>query len=245
MNCNLQTFDWTSIGSIATAVMAIATFITLWMNRSQLKELKQQNRDLRVQNYESTLFFLIREFKESRERVRYDIAESNGYQAFADSWEDFRMRIAVEVYYEGEFLPQNKRERFRTPEEQDSLQLATTNYYLVVLNNIKDFNVYFNALLTVVRFVDKSDFCDNTKKQYFSFITNNISEVELKWIFYTCSINESWKDLRSIVEKWGLLSSLPIGQLIQVSHALWMSQTAFGNQKSNSLKAIKIAQDAK
>ena len=85
MNWNLQTFDWTSIGSIATAVMAIATFITLWMNRTQLKELKQQNRDLRVQNYESTLFFLIKEFKESRERVRYDIAESNGYQAFADS----------------------------------------------------------------------------------------------------------------------------------------------------------------
>lgn len=48
MNWNLQTFDWTSIGSIATAVMAIATFITLWMNRTQLKELKQQNRDLRV-----------------------------------------------------------------------------------------------------------------------------------------------------------------------------------------------------
>lgn len=67
MNWNLQTFDWTSIGSIATAVMAIATFITLWMNRTQLKELKQQNRDLRVQNYESTLFFLIKEFKESRE----------------------------------------------------------------------------------------------------------------------------------------------------------------------------------
>ena len=63
--------------------------------------------------------------------------------------------------------------------------------------------------------------------------------MELKWIFYTCSINESWKDLRSIIEKWGLLSSLPIGQLIQVSHALWMSQTAFGNQKSNSIKAIK------
>lgn len=167
MNWNLQTFDWTSIGSIATAVMAIATFITLWMNRTQLKELKQQNRDLRVQNYESTLFFLIKEFKESRERVRYDIAESNGYQAFADSWEDFRMRIAVEVYYEGEILPQNKRERFRTPEEQDSLQLATTNYYLVVLNNIKDFNVYFNALLTVVRFVDKSEFNDNTKNSIF------------------------------------------------------------------------------
>ena len=80
MNCNLQTFDWTSIGSIATAVMAIATFITLWMNRTQLKELKQQNRDLRVQNYESTLFFLIKEFKESRERVRYDIAEHNAIQ---------------------------------------------------------------------------------------------------------------------------------------------------------------------
>ena len=105
--------------------------------------------------------------------------------------------------------------------------------------------VLIPLVLIASMFMFSSPAKQNTKKQYFSFITNNISEVELKWIFYTCSINESWKDLRSIIEKWGLLSSLPIGQLIQVSHALWMSQTAFGNQKSNSLKAIKIAQDAK
>ena len=56
------------------------------------------------------------------------------------------------------------------------------------INNIKDFNVYFNALLTVVRFVDKSDFNDNTKKQYFSFNWMKLMDLYTNIILLSYSI---------------------------------------------------------
>lgn len=53
---------WTAIGSVATGVMAIATFITIIQNRKQGREFFRQN-------FENTLFSLIKEFKDARTRI--------------------------------------------------------------------------------------------------------------------------------------------------------------------------------
>ena len=64
---------WTAIGSVATGVMAIATFITIIQNRKQGREFFRQN-------FENTLFSLIKEFKDARTRIKYN-EDISGYDA--------------------------------------------------------------------------------------------------------------------------------------------------------------------
>ena len=61
MNIQLSTIDWTAISSIVSLVMVIATFITLWVNGKQLKEMKRQWKE------------------EHRPNVQISIAVKNGY----------------------------------------------------------------------------------------------------------------------------------------------------------------------
>lgn len=42
MKFDLSTLDWTAVSSIVSLIMVVTTFITLWVNGRQLKEMKRQ-----------------------------------------------------------------------------------------------------------------------------------------------------------------------------------------------------------
>lgn len=65
MNSVCISFDWVAIGAIATFIMAIATFWSIYQNRAQLSELKRQWSEL---NREKVVPFLIR--KENKVYLR-------------------------------------------------------------------------------------------------------------------------------------------------------------------------------
>lgn len=65
MNIQLSTIDWTAISSIVSLVMVITTFVTLWVNGRQLKEMKRQWKEEHRPNMQISIvvkngYFLIR-----------------------------------------------------------------------------------------------------------------------------------------------------------------------------------------
>ena len=208
---------WTAIGSVATGVMAIATFITIRQNRKQSRELFRQN-------FENTVVFLIKEFKDARTRIKYN-GDIHGYDALLQGWEHFRMQTTVENYNSISTI--NKPPRFRSSEELSSKEFVLINYFLVVDNNLCDLNGYYESLVCILDFIDNSDYNTVSKKKYIGWVENNLSELELKLLFYICAFDEQKKELRLFVEKWGLLHNLAKAKLINLTHATWLSSDAF------------------
>lgn len=65
MDIQLSTIDWTAISSIVSLVMVIATFVTLWVNGKQLKEMKRQWKEEHRPNLQISIvvkngYFLVR-----------------------------------------------------------------------------------------------------------------------------------------------------------------------------------------
>lgn len=211
---------WTAIGSVATGVMAIATFITIIQNRKQGREFFRQN-------FENTLFSLIKEFKDARTRIKYN-EDISGYDALLQGWEHFRMQVSVENYNPSSII--DKPLRFRSPEELSLKEFVLINYFLVMNNNFCDLNGYYQSLVCILNFIDNSNHNVTSKKKYIGWVENNLSELELKLLFYTCAFDEHKKKLRFFVEKWGLLHNLAKVKLIHSVHATWLSPDAFKNK---------------
>lgn len=209
---------WTAIGSIATGAMAVATYITLRQNDSQRKELLRQN-------FESTLFFLIKEFREARNRVSYN-NEASGSDALSQAWEQFKMSIAIQNYN----ATSMDDKPFRTSEQQSSKPLVSANYLLVTCNNLCDLSGYYHSLITALDFIDRSDYNEDTKRMYVAFVENNLTEKDLLWLFYTCVCDGRKQELLRLVEKWQLLRNLPPEKLIQPTHKTWLAPSAFGDK---------------
>jgi len=212
--------DWVAISAIATGIMAVATFATIINSKKQFIELQRQN-------FENTLFNLLDRLETIHNQVKYqvDIDEIPvGHDAFESAWNDFKRRMDIELYQDDNSQFQ---ERFRTKEAKRDIALARTNYFLLIENNVTDFISYFNSLLTIIKYIDTGSFPIEEKRRYMTFVSDQLTETDVLWLFYTCVLDERFSDLKRLVEKWSLLKNLKQWKLVHPDHISWISPNAF------------------
>lgn len=185
-------------------------YITLRQNDSQRKELLRQN-------FESTLFFLIKEFREARNQICYN-DKLFGIEALSRSWRAFRSHIST---YSVEYTD---------IEKQIPIDCIFTSYQHTINNFLSNLSGYYHSLITALDFIDRSDYNEDTKRMYVAFVENNLTEKDLLWLFYTCVCDGRKQELLRLVEKWQLLRNLPPEKLIQPTHKTWLAPSAFGDK---------------
>ena len=118
-------------------------------------------------------------------------------------------------------------ERVRTEEAKRDIRLTHTNYFLLIENNATDFISYFNSLLSIIKYIDTSSFPTESKRRYMTFVSSQLTEIDVLWLFYICVLDERFSDLKRLVEKWSLLKNIKQWKLIHSDHISWISPNAF------------------
>ncbi|MCX4334192.1 putative phage abortive infection protein [uncultured Muribaculum sp.] len=213
--------DWVAVGAIATGIMAVATFATIRNSKKQFVELQRQN-------FENALFSLLDRLEKIHNQVKYQVdidAVSIGSDGFTSAWNDFKRRMDIELYQDDN--SPRFQERFRTEESKKDIALTRTNYFLLIENNVTDFISYFNSLLTVIKYIDTSAFPIDDKRKYMTFVSSQLTETDILWLFYVCALDERFSNLKGFVEKWSLLKNIKEWKLIHSDHISWLSPNAF------------------
>ena len=213
--------DWVAAGAIATGIMAVATFITIRNSKKQFIELQRQN-------FENTLFNLLDRLEKIHNQVKYQVdidAFSIGSEGFTSAWNDFKRRMEIELYQDDN--SSRFQERFRTEESKKDIALTRINYFLLIENNVTDFISYFNSLLTIIKYIDTSAFSIDDKRKYMAFVSSQLTETDILWLFYICALDERFSNLKDLVEKWSLLKNIKEWKLIHSDHISWISPNAF------------------
>lgn len=221
MTFELFIIDWVAVSAIATGIMAVATFITIRNSKKQFVELQRQN-------FENALFSLLDRLEKIHNQVKYQVgidAISIGSDGFTSAWNDFKRRMDIELYQDDN--SPRFQERFRTEESKKDITLTRTNYFLLIENKVTDFISYFNSLLTVIKYIDTSAFPIDDKRKYMTFVSSQLTEIDVLWLFYVCALDERFSDLKRLVEKWSLLKNIKQWKLIHSDHISWISPNAF------------------
>lgn len=87
--------------------------------------------------------------------------------------------------------------------------------------------VYFNSLLSIIKYIDTNLFSIDGKHRYMTFILSQLTEINVLWLFYVCVLDERFSDLKCLVEKWSLLRDFKQWKLIHPDHISWISPNAF------------------
>ncbi|WP_289300356.1 putative phage abortive infection protein [Xylanibacter muris] len=220
MTFDLHIIDWVAISAIATSIMAVATFVTIRNSKKQFIELQRQN-------FENALFNLLDKLETVHNQVKYqDIDDVTvGSDGFTSAWNDFKRRMDIELYQDAN--NSKFQERVRTEEAKRDIRLTHTNYFLLIENNATDFISYFNSLLSIIKYIDTSSFPTESKRRYMTFVSSQLTEIDVLWLFYICVLDERFSDLKRLVEKWSLLKNIKQWKLIHSDHISWISPNAF------------------
>lgn len=221
MSFELSIIDWVAVSAIATGIMAIATFATIRNSKKQFVELQRQN-------FENTLFSLLNRLEKIHNQVKYQVDIDNtsiGSDGFTFAWNDFKRRMDIELYQDDN--SPRFQERFRAEEAKRDIGLTRTNYFLLIENNVTDFISYFNSLLSIIKYIDTSSFPTESKRRYMTFVSSQLTEIGLLWLFYVCVLDGRFPDLKRLVEKWSLLKNIKRWKLIHPDHISWISPNAF------------------
>lgn len=218
MNWGLYAIDWVAISSIATAAMAIATFATLKNNKKQFVELKKQS-------FESTLFHLLHEVKKillEVSNIPQDGNRNAGYKSGLAALESEYNKIpslgAGEVDDAGNEL--------RYEPTLENIKKS----YLIRYESMSNLGSYFRSLYRVIKYIDESSFSDNEKYQYTSFVRAQLTDIELIWLFYNCTVGYGEEKFKTLVEDYTLLKNIPKGRLIDAEHIKWIKNSAINKQ---------------
>ena len=148
--------DWIAVGSIATAVVATLTFISMILSS---KQYKRQQIELNNQIEENRYLQLLNVFKENRQSL--SIVNNKG-ELFCgvDSFQ-----VAIDVFNSSNEYYQNG-----SPNN-------ATRFYLSY-GGLLNANSYYDSMLCLLDYVEHS----SNKEHYYSVFWNSLGDYEKKWL---------------------------------------------------------------
>jgi hypothetical protein len=186
--------------------------------KAQVEQLQAQNATLNKQNFENTFFELL--------RLQNDI--TNSIDLNAKEGRVIKGRDCFEELYKKFSGLWNKRK----PEHRGAAERERINgTYLAFYENYRpEIGHYFSNLYNVIKFVDTSDV--GHKKLYTNFVRAQLSSFELAMIFYSAltELDKGGK-FKTLIEKYALLKSLPVSQLLSPDHLELYDGNAYGDVK--------------
>lgn len=198
----------------------------------QTEQLKLQNATLAIQKFESTFFQLL--------AIHNDIVQANESRDLGKQWAK-----TLYVRFMGKYQRSIGRNSDRTNIEsedddinskiqnevslslKDKTELINDSYYHFV-KRPEYLDRYFNNLYFLLSFVHKSTI--DEKSFYMNIIRSQLTVFERLFLFYFSLTNLSEKELKFIIEKYALLTGLPMHELIDNDHKNLYQSSAFENE---------------
>lgn len=182
----------------------------------QRAQMESQATTLKLQQFESTFFQLLRVHGEIVEAI--DLLTRTGstikgrdcFRIFFSRFDDSMFDI-----------------RGENTNEIEKIRKAYLDFYE---HNESEVGHYFRHLYHVIKFVDKSEIVD--KQRYVSFVRAQLSSNELKLLFYNCLSEHGNLQFKPLIEKYGLLKHLP-EQAVSASHRRYYQTKAFLSATTN------------
>lgn len=172
----------------------------------QREQLEMQSKTFARQNFESTFFNLVQKL---REVTGSQLEGTNlTFQSVRDRSLHGVRKLKI---------------------SPDNLVDCVDQVVSVQIRNSQDvLDIYHQVLLTVLRYVDESD--QENKRFYADVVRCSLSHTQLFCVFYATALDQDprHRDLRALIEKYGLFKHLPPAYLLSPEHMRAFASTAFG-----------------
>lgn len=221
MKINLCTIDWVAISALVTSLMVVFTWWALRNNKKQLHELQKQN-------FDNLFFHLLAVVKGTILAAIYVDNEHkySGNEAFEKSYSSLINFIGRRVVKEG-YIDDVTGYPVETEFENDiSIENAESSYR-EFYDKFPDIGLYFRILYRLVKLINGSSLTDSEKYTYTSIVRAQMSDYELLWLFYNCTVGYGKEKFKPLVEKWVLLQNMREDKLADESHYEWLNISAF------------------
>lgn len=176
--------------------------------RNSAAALQAQNQTLRLQNFESAFFQLL--------RLHNDIVSSIDLQGRMES----RGRDALRIF------SQRLKQALKSHGALDDVGTMQGAYKEFFEQYQHELGHYFRVLYNAVKFVHKSDV--SNKRFYTNLIRAQLSSDELVLLFFNCLTQWGSEKFKPLVEEYALLKTLPDGPYPSASLRAEYSPRAFG-----------------
>ena len=192
----------------------------------QRQELEGQKKQLQKQNFESSFFQLLGQHNENVKSmvIRRGIeGEYFGRECFGYMFKEFKDNYDRYKGAEEQFWT-----KWQSDDDAKQLMLDWINdrYEQFFAEYEPHVGYYFRHLYNVIKFVQQSDFPKKERKKlYTNFIRAQLSNDELRLLFYNCLSKRGTK-FKKFVEKYALLED--VSSLINEEHRGLYKKSAFG-----------------
>lgn len=178
----------------------------------QREELEKQNLSFKHQRIENTFFQLL--------KLHNDIISSFHYQI--GHGKEYFGRECFKYYYNN--IRQNSKIPVNLPIKVESF-LYLDGFFKQRLNI---YGHYFNGFNEMLKFVDNMDLSDNST--YISIIKAQLSQDELRLMFYYALSNAADNSLKTLIEKYSMFDKLIVEDLIHIDNKQYYNQMAYERQ---------------
>jgi hypothetical protein len=164
-----------------------------------------QNETLRQQTFDNTFFQLLRLHNDIVSAIdirRTSTRELQGrdcFKFFFGKYKEFYGKLAIG-------LPAT------SPEELAAR--IEVGYSAFFKQYEADLGHYFRSVYNIVKFVDRSDIKETDKRLYTNLVRAQLSNYELRLMFYNCVSHFGSERFKPLVEKYGLLKHFDFGDAI-------------------------------
>lgn len=205
--------------SLFSGIAIVLIFVTILLQKKELAivkgQLNAQNTTLEKQNFESTFFQLLRLHNETTNSVeyKYEGQPSKGRKCF----------VSLFVEFTGDYGNLSR----DGSDEKDMINQAYNSFYGRHKHEVSH---YFRTIYAVVKFIESSG-VENVEL-YVNLIRVQLSDRELLLLFYH-SLGDDGKELKPLIEKYGLFESLPRVNLLRQEHKSLYADSAYNIRSVN------------
>ncbi|KZB66953.1 hypothetical protein AUP42_15640 [Thalassospira lucentensis] len=219
-----------TLNPIFTFVTVLGLLLTIALQRKELSltrnelirsadALEIQSEQINAQKFENTLFQMLSMFNEIVDSI--EIEHDNVKKTFKGRDAIEYICQLMDKKYKDYIITEYNIIEDRPYTKSEIINNFSTFFMNGYSNKISH---YFRYLYNIFKFIDQSD---HTRKHHSRMVRSQLSNQELKLLFYN-SFSEQGRKFKTIAENHALFDNLPGNQLLEKDHKIYFSEKAFG-----------------
>lgn len=196
-----------AVNALFSGLAFVGVGVTLWLQRIQLLEQRQsakdQNEQLDRERFENTFFQMLTLHHEIVAAI-WPNEEDSGRLAFS----------TVNSQIKNSYASRTHNRRQGIPEEKSPIEIARESYAHVYNNLYQNIlGHYFRNLYRIFKYVHETNLIED-KQFYTDIVRAQLSNNELRVLFYNCGFFSAGEKFKELVEKYELLDNFHASNML-------------------------------
>lgn len=199
------------IGSIWALAGVILFYVALTEQRKEFKETRdvfqeqskiytQQSKTLELQQFESTYFNML--------QLHHQIVGSIDYDHYNDITENTKT-VTSRDCFKGFYDQFHNSLQSKIKQGTETVKAARESYLKVFASYQSDLGPYFRNLYNILKFIDREQRGDKRNRLYSNLLRAQLSDFELKLLFYHCLSEHGKDEFKTYVQKYQFFKEMP------------------------------------